>query len=1133
MLDSAKILIGALVALIAACPACEAARAALVHAGLPGEDAAVVSKVSSQIKAAGYSVRELDVSELCDPAILNVQTFDLLVLPNAADLPVKSVQSISSYAKAGGDIIALNAPLWQRVLINVDGHWTTHEDYQRESASKLASHVLFDFSDTKGWQRTANDMESPSTYQVVADGPAKGQKALHAVISDQTGWDNFGIQAIPRAFPKGDTLTVFAAKGDGKTSQLAVEWREKDGSRWIAVIPLYPEWRQYVLAPRDFKYWQSTEGRGGRGDAFKPENAEGLNFGLAFSHTGPDGGRHEFWVGPVGTAEKMADLGSVLGPFDLPALDTLSPGYKLFDIHGPVSLKVRQDQAIVGQEKMPAVPAALRSPQPRPGGGGFDKRRDWRFIPIVEARAADGEWRGTPVTMTVNADGQYKGGVWASFGFDGRSILKSKEETSLVKQIAQRMLNGAYILDGGANFYTYFEDQDVRLGARVCNVGGEPTHELTARVSVSSPGESRPTVVKQWKLSLEPGEVKSVEESWRPKQWPADGFTVLAELLDGGRVIDTVTHKIYVWKPKTTKHFVTIKDGEFFLDGKRWRANGINYMPSSGIGTEDGEYFEHWIGARSYDPEVIDRDLDHIKDLGLNAVSAFVYTAYAKDQNMVDLLRRLDLRGLKANVGLRPGMPSWFKPDDMKGMIDGLRLADNDTVFAYDIAWEPMFGSHDERKVWDGEWEKWIIERYGSVANAEKDWGYTAPRNEDGSVTNPLPAQIDTDGDWRVMTAAYRRFLDTLLYKKYGEARRVIRSVDPNHYVSFRMAEAANPTYRWDGRIPYDFPCLAAAVDMLEPEAYGRIGDWEKVKPGWFEFAYAKWAAPSKPTFWAEMGVSTWELSRMMDTPQKNDYQAMFYKAFYRMLISSGADGVFFWWYPGGFRYGENSDYGIINPDGTDKPAAKVIRENAKAFLDGPSAKPNYWIEIDRDAHPDALAGIYDGAKNDFWSAVDKGQTPGLKTAGTGTDSSNCPLVAVGNVPLTGSNPPKYLDAAIDSVQVLSADGKWIEVAKGESVKVAAGKPVVARVEFTNLGEAKLLAPKDANSDGGVYLKVQAGSKAGTIPLPSDVGHLEASKLESAELVPSALSETTDVTLTFEAKGRAVFGEKFTFGVER
>ena len=38
-------------------------------------------------------------------------------------------------------------------------------------------------------------------------------------------------------------------------------------------------------------------------------------------------------------------------------------------------------------------------------------------------------------------------------------------------------------------------------------------------------------------------------------------------------------------------------------------------------------------------------------------------------------------------------------------------------------------------------------------------------------------------------------------------------------------------------------------------------------------------------------------------------------------------DGVAWWWYPGGYRVNERSDFGIINPDGTDRPVTKVIRE--------------------------------------------------------------------------------------------------------------------------------------------------------------------------------------------------------------
>ena len=1130
-----RIFIVAVIALLAiSCSRTDASRAGIVGVGLPGEDPALLKALTAELQQAGYDVAPLDAATLSDTAQLAAAQLDLLVFANAADLPAKAVKPIGDFARAGGDIIALNAPLWQRVLIDVDGKWTTYEDYQRDSAGTLPDNVLFDFSDVTGWKRTSNKIDSPASYEVIPDGPAQGQRAVHVKIADQSGWDSWGRTDLKSPFPKDHTLTVFSAKGGEGTSQLAIEWTETDGSRWIAVVPLYPEWRRYALAPKDFKYWTSTEGRGGRGDSLKPENAKSFSFGLAHSHTGPVSGTQEYWIGPIGTAETMPDLGGVLSAFDLPAMDTLSPGYKLFDGHDVTRLTVRQDQVIVPDASLPSVGPLIRSPQPRPAGGGFDKRRNWRWIPIVEARTKDEQWRGTPVTMTVNADGQYKGGVWASFGFapgDRHASLvpvyAQPGSLAMVRQIAKRMLNGAFILDGGANFYTYFGDQDVQLGTRVCNVG-RTACTVKARVAVVANGSTKPAVEKQWDVTVEPGQIKTVSAPWRPKNWPADGYSVRAELIQDGKVIDSVTHRIHVWKPKPKKQFMTIENGELMLNGKRWRAHGVNYMPSSGIGIEDGEYFEHWIGAKSYDPEVIARDLDHCKKMGFNSVSVFVYTGYDKDQNMLDLLRLLEERGMKANVGLRPGMPHWFDAEKMHNLIKILRLAENDTVFAYDIAWEPMWGIHSERKRWDADWEKWIIERYGSVANAEKDWGYAVPR-EDGKITNPDTIHITSKGDWNVMVAAYRRFLDFLVYKQYSEAVRIIKDADPNHFVSFRMAEAGNPTALWGG-MAYDFPYLAAAVDILEPEAYGRIGNWERVKPGWFAYAYAKWAAPEKPMLWAEMGVSTWDLGRMMDTPQKLEYQAMYHRAWYRMMKGSGASGIYFWWYPGGFRYGENSDYGIINPDGTDKPVTKVIRQNALGYVLGPSArKPDRWIEIDRDAHPEGLAGIYEAVKADFWAAINEGLTPGLRTAGTGTDSSNCPKVAVGNVPLTGSNPPKYLDAAIDSVQILSADGKWIQVEKDGVIKAATGKPVAAKVAFTNLGEAKLL--KQSQTGAVTLTSTVAGRQSISQPISADVPRLGRSSVDKVVVMDTAPIQPTKVTLTFAA-GKTQFGERFSLTIQ-
>ncbi len=120
----------------------------------------------------------------------------------------------------------------------------------------------------------------------------------------------------------------------------------------------------------------------------------------------------------------------------------------------------------------------------------------------------------------------------------------------------------------------------------------------------------------------------------------------------------------------------------------------------------------------------------------------------------------------------------------------------------------------------------------------------------------------------------------------------------------------------------------------------------------------------------------------MASDPKKLAFEGHYYADFYRMMIESGFDGVFFWWYPGGFRIGENSDFGIIAPDGTDRPATNVIRREGPRFLKAPKpGKPDYWIAVDRDRDARGLYGIYEAVQADFWKAIAEGRRPALKWA--------------------------------------------------------------------------------------------------------------------------------------------------------
>ncbi len=1116
----------------------EPLRAAVFSEDIPDLDGAFAERLAGVAEGAGYSALLIGAEELSDPEQLCPETYDVVIFPNAGLLPAAASDAIESYIAAGGNLVALQAPLWQEHLLFREGAWLSRDVYEQEAASDEPVNLLFDFQESDSiddWQRSYFPDEAEGSYEIVPEGPVEGWNALHAYMDSHRGWDSLNTPWFDESpFPEGHELTVFAAKGGAETYTLSAEWMERDGSRWIASIPLTREWRRYVLRPEDFKFWESVPER--QNTTFNPANAVQFSVGLSTTHTGRVDEGQQYWVTAIGTEPLTEDNEPLVQDVGISPEDGLYPSYKYYDITESTMLHTRQDQTVLAPTTWP-VAESIRAPHPRPGGGGFNKGRAWRWIPLIEARSPGNAWRGTPGVLRIqgeagNDDNPGQGAQWAFFGVEDAAWYRHDTVMEAVGALLTRMAHGVYLLDGGTNHYTYFADQPMETGLRVVNLSKIARNDITGRVRILDRTGDSVAFETSWSLDLEPGELGTVQETWMPPEWPEDGYQVIVELLDGDKVIDRVEHGAHVWEPDEAISPITIENAEFMKDGERWRAHGVNYMPSSGIATEDWPYFEFWMGARSYDPEIIQRDLEMVRDMGLNSVAVFVYHASMEDQNLLDLLRRCEELGLYVNLSMRHEYNTPKSGWDQLGpriveLIEYYRLTEHNIVFKYDIAWEPMWMTHTHRQEFDDQWEAWIIERYGSIENAERDWGFPVPRDDDGHVTNPDATQIREDGPWVRMVAAYRRFLDMLVYKYYSRARTLIREVDSDTYVSFRKAEAGNPTLDWQGIMPYDLPYLAAAVDILEPEAYGRIGDWERVKPGWFTYEYARWAGPDLPVIWAEAGVSTWDLGLGRSPEEKLQFQADYFTDFYRMLIGSAADGIYWWWYPGGFRTGENSDYGIVNPDKTDRPATIVIREHAQAFLDGPSAEPvDYWIEFDRDAHVSGLTGVYSEVEDEFWQAIEEGYTPGLLTAGTGTDSSNCPPLAVGNTPMDGTNPPKYLDGFFDRIEVRDHAGDWVTIEEGKAVEVTMGEPVVARMTITNLAEATWRA----EGEGAVVIEARNYSTVAT-PIPHSVPRHETVILDDVVLAESA-SEAKIIEVRMLATGRTPFGPVARISIE-
>ena len=1005
--------------LLAGCPLRAASgppsppKAAVFYDSLPGSDQALARDIAAQVRAAGYATELIFTPVLTNQALLTPKRFDLLVLPSARALPLVAAPAIVTYLRGGGDLLALGLPAWQSPVFQINGKWLTRKGYEEAVAAQRPQHLVedFDSTDLTRWTRHTGEAGVLAQYELTGQANPGHGKALHVKLDRLGGWQTLQSPALAQVFPTNHTLTCFRAKGGPRTRQLSLEWKEQDGSRWIATVDLSPEWKDYTLLPDRFKAWPPESVSEDR--IFNPARAASCCVGLSMSHTALEGEQHEYGFDDLGTAPNPLGEDTPPSESSVPQLESVSPGYQCYPITTPVVIKPdllkapleewekNSNDLAVGRASSQGGGSgtnfgepAYYGLQPRARGVGLEQGRPYRWEPLLGAYdAATQDYRGALGALLVNVASPFRGSVWAVFTPADAAFYRQPAVTNCLRQVLSRMKRGVFLSEGGSEFFTLFADQEFQAGARVVNFGSETVSNLSLTVSLLGAKGRASRAVLETNFTLAPGETVTLARNGLSKQ-PSEGSVSVA-LNCTGAPVDALRHELGVWQPRARPRFIEARDGGFWLGGKPWKAHGINYMPSSGIGLANGRYFEYWLGRGAYDPEVVERDLRRVKAMNLNAVSVFVHHESLHSGHLLDLLRRCDALGLHVNQSLRPGTPMAFEWDKMKDLIEFYQLAANDTVFAYDLAWEPSHGGYSEQqRNYAALWQEWVLKKYGSLSTATNAWGVPSPpmivtpksaltpppaRVSRLSIDVPPMSQLTADGPWRKLVADYRFFLDTLLHEKYSAARQLVRSIDPNHAVSFRMSNTGDPLYNWDAALPYDFYGLADAVDIWEPEAYGRIGEWDRVRPGTFTAAYARLCDPAKPFVWAEMGHTTWDMNLMAPAPEKLAFAARYYSDFYRMMIECGADGVFFWWYPGGFRLGENSDFGVINPDGTDRPVTKIIRAEGPRFLKAPKPGPtDEWISVNRDHDARGLHGIYQAVQERFWKAQDLQRRPGL-----------------------------------------------------------------------------------------------------------------------------------------------------------
>jgi uncharacterized protein (TIGR03437 family) len=646
-------------------------------------------------------------------------------------------------------------------------------------------------------------------------------------------------------------------------------------------------------------------------------------------------------------------------------------------------------------------------------------------------------------------------------------------------------------LDGAGADHMVWLPGEVITGKAIVLNGADTPIDATLQWSVSGP--SGATAQPAQTMTLGPGELRQVPLLLQ--NLPNGDYTLRFHLTAGAQETDHFESPIRVLNPILTRQpdqKIRIVDGAFFAGDKHIFLRGVNYWPRFISGVPAGEFNgQSWLESIQYDPDLIEADLTEIAGLGFNLLNIQFSDLEAlwdeEGRNLIDFLERCRTHGIWVQISLRSTVTNAAYDGQITSTLEkylrAAYLPGNDRVFAYELLWEPMIGTHDKggqgrlvngqlvyntgRLVLDPDWRSWVNDQYGSLANAEQAWGFTAPRDDTGQLTNPLDQQIQNDGPWRVMVAAYRRFLDDYIGRNLGAIARQIRRTDPDTLLTYRnwvtMTDVHNTS------TGYDIGAGAAHLDFVSPEHYAPVLLWPDARAYGLISAYSRYRAGGKPVVWAEYGA---DIGGKGGNSASRAAQAAVCDAMMRVLADGGANGASVWWWPGGFGPLDGTDFGIIDPDGTPRACARTLAQWNATFGATPpdvASDPPATLTVDRDSDARGSYGLFLNNQDAYVQTRQSGRSVVLADRGTGTDTATMPLIQVGNVAYSGTGPLKYANAEIGGIRVICPNVD-ATVENGSTLTLPSGTACQITPTLVNSGEAQWLA--------GVTLHTSAGDVA-------------------------------------------------------
>lgn len=974
----------------------------------------------------------------------------VLVIPQVRDVPTAFWPTLTNHLAQGGAVLFWGtdpfASRMEGLREPVSGR-----AFARNLALQAAP--VAGLSEVQAWRHVSSTAGRSGAMRV----DQSQELPWPAVLLEATNfvsWDALVREPVPAdRLPPGANSLAFYARADVRTTQLSVECDEEDGSRWGCLVPVTTGWQLITLHEAQFDYLWGGRDRGGAGDAFALARIARAAIGLSM-HLAPQApGAHAYGVSDVRvftdprTREQVGE-----GP-DLPLL---SPAFRRYDLN-PAHL-----QWIEGEEEIPVSVSRAQSPLPRPARPGPGGGAPYRWIPLVRAVDAAGDVVGWPLSLYLEPQPGRATRQWGWLAIDP-DPAHPEALVPLLREATGRLAAGRFLFNSGADRFVFRVGDTYRVTAQAVR-GLAPTSSL--RVSselLDARGSVTRRVSEPLAATLEEGEGAanvSLGKVSRVSGNAAD-LTLRLTLWDAAdkTMYDVVEQPLRVAPvdgPAPTEARISVAGAGFVLGRRPLHVFGVNYWPLSTTGRRPGEFNPHWLDARVFDPDLIRRDLDRLQEAGLNSV-AIQYSEESQAPQLLYFLDEIRARNMWVHLYIAGLSPLELDVDRARRLAEAIQLPRQTCVFALDLAWEPRLGLESDRSRLDADWRAWLIEQFGSVRHAEEVLGRPLWRR-DGDVTGPPDRELALDDEaHRVAVAAYRRFVDDWVSRRYGAIRRFLAQLGCRQLLSARSGFGGTGNAWADPYFPLDLASGAVHLDFLCPEGWGLAGAPSLFEEAGFLTAYARGFSGGKPVVWVEYGLSV----GARPAPQDLDNQARVYQQFLDLFLNSHAAGSFAWWYPGGLRVDERSDMGLVQPDSTWRPVGEVLRGfNQRLRREQSVPLPWRGRTVRRSDHARGISALWEAWRAEYGQEMRAGRMEELRPEGFGRSTRELPVKAVGGAAYAEPAPLEYVNAEWGALTVGDAViPRW----PGEAMRVQ--RRDMVRLELINTGPATWAA--SAEGQGG------------------------------------------------------------------